>query len=223
MLTKTQKKEQITSAAENLKTSSSLIFADFTGVGVEEIRKLKNDLRQAGANFSIVKKRLLNIALKRQGIDLDALQFTGPVGTVFAPDDLTAVAAKVYKFGQAAKTFQVLGAYDLKINSFLSRDEFMVIAKLPSREVLLAQIMGGITGPLRAFMSIVKQLAEKPAAAEAVAGKGGVAASAESGEKNQAAAIEKPAQAPAEDKPMASAPVGETGDETKNSDKVEEK
>jgi large subunit ribosomal protein L10 len=161
VLTRTQKKEQVAKAADEIKKSKTLIFADFSGVGVENLRGLKRDLREAGAKFTIVKKRLLNLALQRADIDFDAMQFEGPVGTVFVPEDITSVASKMHKFGISNKTFQVVGAYDVEKNSFLNSDEFTVIAKLPSRDILIAQIMGGITGPLRAFMSIVKQLSEK--------------------------------------------------------------
>jgi large subunit ribosomal protein L10 len=219
MLNRTQKKEQVAGAAEEIKNSKSLIFADFTGVGVEAVRKLKSDLREAGAKFSIVKKRLLNIALKREGVELDAMQFSGPVGTVFAPEDLTSVAAKVYKFSQEAKTFQVLGAYDFGNKSFLNSDEFMVIAKLPSREILLAQIMGGITGPLRAFMSIVKQLSERPATSStATSDKGeGQSTMPAEGEKKEANAAVAEAKS--------SVVAGDAPEEEvqKDQDKVEEK
>jgi large subunit ribosomal protein L10 len=161
MLTKEQKKQQVSNTTDEIKNSKTLVFADFTGVGVEDLRGLKNQLRQSGAKFVVVKKRLLNIALKQSGIDLDALQFSGPVGTVFTAGVITSVAGDLHKFGQGKSGYKVLGAYDIEKNVFLDEDDFTVIAKLPSREVLIAMIMGGITGPVRAFMSIVKQLSER--------------------------------------------------------------
>jgi len=166
MLTKTQKREQVAKATDEIKKSKNLIFADFSGVSVEDIRGLKKELREAGAQFTVVKKRLLNLALKKTGASLDTMQFDGPVGTVFATGDLTSVASRIYKFGKGKESFKVLGAYDTDKNSFLDADAFTMIAKLPSREILIAQIMGGISGTVRAFMSIVKQLSEGKGVAE---------------------------------------------------------
>jgi len=165
MLTRAQKKQKVDEGAKLIKESKNLIFADFSGVPVTEIQRLKNELREAGAKFQVLKKRLLKIAIKRAGADFDPTQFEAQVGTFFLSEDLTSVASKIHKFSKdlakKGKNFTVLSAYDLEKKTALSAEEFTAIAKLPTREVLIAMIMGGITGPLRAFMSIVKQLSER--------------------------------------------------------------
>ena len=175
MLTKEQKKKQVELGQDLLKKSKTLVFADFTGVDTDSIRKLKLEVKKAGATFKVIKKRLLNISLKNSGIDFDTLQFTAQVGTFFVPEDLSSVATPIYKFAKelakAKKEFKVLGAYDLAAKTAVSVEEFTTIAKLPSREVMLAMVMGAITGPLRAFMYVLNEISKKPAFAEASAGK----------------------------------------------------
>ncbi len=165
MLTKEQKKKQVELGQDLLKKSKTLVFADFTGVDTDSIRKLKLEVKKAGATFKVIKKRLLNISLKNSGIDFDPLQFTAQVGTFFIPEDLSSVAAPIYKFAKdlakAKKEFKVLGAYDLVAKAAVSAEEFTVVAKLPSREMLLAMVMGAITGPLRAFMYVLSELSKK--------------------------------------------------------------
>jgi large subunit ribosomal protein L10 len=183
MLTKTQKKEHVAKSTTSLKNSKSVVFADFSGVPTKDINQLKSELRKAGASLKVVKKRLLNIALKEAGIAFDPLQFKAPVAAVFAPAELTSVAGPIYKFSRdLAKRkieFKVVGAFDRDSNAVLSTQEFTIIAKLPSREVLLAQVVGAMSGPLRAFMYIVSELSKRqPASAEAPAGKPAEAAPA---------------------------------------------
>ena len=169
MLTKAQKKEHIAKSSELVKGSKALVFADFTGAPTREVNRLKNELKKAGATYKVFKKRLLKIALKDAGIETDALNAKAQVATVFAKEDLTSVAGPIAKFvKELAKlkiVYKVLGAYDREGNRVIPVAEFDVVAKLPSREVLLAQVMGTMTGPLRKFMIALQEIAKKNASA----------------------------------------------------------
>lgn len=165
MLTKEQKKDQVKLAEDLIKKSKTLVFADFTGVDTASVRRLKLDVKKAGAIFKVVKKTLLGIALKNSGLDYDPLQFNSQVGTFFIPEDLNSVAATIYKFAKdlarSKKEFKVLGAFDVAGKLAVTVEEFTTVAKLPSREVLLAMVMGAITGPLRAFMYVLNEMSKK--------------------------------------------------------------
>lgn len=173
MLTKEQKKDQVKLAEDLIKKSKTLVFADFTGVDTGSVRKLKLDVKkatsagsgQAGAVFKVVKKTLLSIALKNSGLNYDPLQFNSQVGTFFIPEDLNSVATTIYKFAKdlakSKKEFKVLGAFDVAGKLAVTVEEFTTVAKLPSREVLLAMVMGAITGPLRAFMYVLNEMSKK--------------------------------------------------------------
>ena len=165
MLTKAQKTKHIELAGELLKKSKTLVFADFAGAATQDINKLKTELRKAGATWRVVKKRLLKLALTKAGVAMDPAQFDAQVGTAFVPGQLTDVASAMYKFSKdlakAKKNFAVLGAYDIAGKSFIAPEQFVLIAKLPSREVLLAQVLGMMTAPRRAFMSIVEQMSKR--------------------------------------------------------------
>jgi len=164
MLTKTQKKEYVKQGKELIKESQNLVFADFTGVSVEDIRRLKSELRKSGASFKVFKKRLLKLALKENKIDFDPEQFAAQVGMVFTANELTSVASQIYKFSKELakkkKDFKVLGVYDISAKSFLDPAQFTVIAKLPSREILLAQLVGALAAPIRVFMYLLSARGE---------------------------------------------------------------
>ncbi len=175
MKTKAQKSEEIKEAGELLSKNANLIFTDFTGVSFEFLKKLKAQLKKSGATFKVVKKRLLKVAMKEQGVEFDPVQFESQLGTIFIPGSLSESASVVYKFakevakekksGKAgsgfAGEFKLLGAFDIKEKKFMTAEEFLVIAKLPSREVLLGMVLGGMTGPLRAFMYLLQELAKR--------------------------------------------------------------
>lgn len=166
MITREQKSKQVKLAQDLIAKSKTLVFADFTGVDTASVRRLKIDVKKSGAAFRVIKKRLLGIALKKSGVDFDPTQFEAQVGTFFIPEDLSSVAGPIHKFAKALakekKIFKVLGGYDIAGKAAISVEEFSVIAKLPGREVLLAMVIGGITGPLRAFMYLLLELAKKP-------------------------------------------------------------
>jgi|GEM_PF-445218 len=203
MLTKVQKKEHIEASAKKIKASKNIVFVDFSGVGTADVNVLKTQLRKAGAEFKIVKKRLLKIALKEAGIEFDPSATKASVATVYTPTDLTAVAAPIYKFTkELAKRkieFKVLGAYDADAKKVLSTAEFTVIAKLPNRETLLAMVMSAMTGPLRAFMYIAGEIAKKKGETPKV-----------ETPAPAAAVTTAPASAPADAKAMAGEPAEPT-------------
>lgn len=162
--TKAQKVKAVTEGTETLKKNETLIFADFTGVSVAEITKLRRLLREIGGSFKVFKKRLLAIMLKNLGVDLNTKEFEAQMGTVIYPKNISEVASVVYKFSRETATgaakkerFKILGGLDLVAKRVLPGAEVKMIGQLPPREVLLGQIMGTISGPLRAFLYVLSE------------------------------------------------------------------
>lgn len=165
MLTKAQKKQHVELGAKKIKESKNLIFVDFSGVPVADITNLKNELKKQGAAFKVIKKRLLKIALKEAGIEFDPVATKAPLATIFAPGELTSVAGPIYKFTKDLKKrkidFKVVSVFDKEHNAAITTQEFNVIAMLPSREVLLAQVAGAFAAPISAFMYILEELSKR--------------------------------------------------------------
>ena len=165
MLTKEQKKKHVELGAELAKNSQALIFADFSGTKTEEIKRLKKELRKLDAQFKVFKKRLLKFALQSSNVAFDPALFKTQIATIFSKKELTAIASAVYKFAKELsktnKSFGILGAYDAAEKSFLDANQFAALAKLPPREVLLAQLVGVLSGPVRAFLCVLDQLSKK--------------------------------------------------------------
>lgn len=159
MLTKQQKIEQVEKGQELFKKNRILIFADFTGIGVEDMRNLKKKLREGGAQFKVMKKRLMRIVFEKMGIDFNPEQFDAQVGVIVAPKDIFETIAPVYKFSQEKEKqgFKILGAYDLPEKNFFDAATTMKIGKLPAREILLAQLAGVLSAPMRMLAYVLNE------------------------------------------------------------------
>ncbi len=147
MLTKQQKAKQIDEGEKLLDKSQSLIFVDFTGTSVENMKKARRGLKGLGAKLKVIKKKLLRVAFEKKKIDFNPEQFESQLGTVFSENEITGIAAPVYKSG-----LTILGGYDLSAKTFLDAARVKFIGQLPSREVLLGQLVGMLAAPIRMFM-----------------------------------------------------------------------
>lgn len=170
MKTKAQKKEDVKKAGELVDKSQVLVFTDFGRISAEDMRRLRRQMKDAGASFAVVKKRLLNVALKEKGVDYDARQFEAAVGTIFSTEPIDKVGGPLYKFfaglgadqkAKEASMKKLLGAYDLKAKQAISRETLLMIGQLPPREVLLSQVLGTIAAPLQALLYILQQKSQQ--------------------------------------------------------------
>jgi len=161
--TKEQKTEILATAEKEIKDSKFLLFADFSKTPESAVKAFRRLVAEAKAKYSVVKKRLLRVSLKKQGIEFDPVKFESQVGTVFAKGDISEIAPVMYKFSKANANFKLLGAYDLEKKEEISFETLQAIGKLPSREVLLGQVLGGLTGPLRKLMFVMSKVGETKA------------------------------------------------------------
>jgi len=167
MKTKVQKAEELQKARELLEKSRALIFTDFSKITAEDVRKLRTELTKAGAHFLVIKKRLLGLLLKEKGFDIDLKQFKMSVGTVFAKEDMETAIGPAYQFfaklavpDGAAKDVWVkhlLGGYNVTANAPVDAAQIIYIGKLPPREVLLGQLLGMLSAPIRSFLYVLDQ------------------------------------------------------------------
>jgi len=166
MLTKQQKSALLDEGVKKIKESGALVFAEYNKVLVEDFKKLRRELKKAGADLKVLKKRLLNIALKNSGVNFDPMTAKTQLSTIFAKGDLMSVAGLVHKFSKdltKAKKgeFSVMAAYDLAEKRLVDANEFKVIATLPPREVLLAQITMMLTMPIKQLMKVLEERSKK--------------------------------------------------------------
>lgn len=159
MLTKQQKSQQIEESKKIIKDNKTLVFVDFTGTIVEDIKKLRRVLLEIGGNMKVIKKKLLRVAFKESNLDFDPEQFDSQVATILTQKDISELAGPIYKFSKETKNknFKILGGYDLMEKSFIDAETVKQIGQLPSREVLLGRVVGMLISPIRMFLYVLDQ------------------------------------------------------------------
>ncbi len=162
MKTKQQKEEQIKDGSDVLKKSATVVIADFTGLGVNDMNTFRKSLKAIGASMSVMKKRLLKIMLEKEGVSFDRNQFKGQTGVIFSPKDAVESSGLVYAFSKNHEdTFDILGGYEVLEKRFLLGDEIVALGRLPSRDVLLTQLVGMLASPIRSFLYVLNEKAKQ--------------------------------------------------------------
>ena len=165
MLTRLQKEKEVSEGLEALKKSDSLVLIDFDGLPTADLKNLRLLLRDLNSKLKIIKKRLLKIVLEKGGVAVDPTQFESQVGTIFAQSDVYGFAGKINKFikelAKNKKELKVLSVFDLKNKRAIGLEEFNAIAKLPSKEILLAQVAMMITVPIKKLLIVLNSRKSK--------------------------------------------------------------
>jgi len=155
--TKEQKIKKVEEGIEALEKNTTIIFADFSGTKVNDMNALRTSLFDLDTRFEVFKKRLLRVILEKKNFDFNPETLEGQLGVVFSPKPIEEIAGVMYKFSKKLKTFSILGGLELKEKKVLTAEEVVMIGSLPSREALLAQVVGTIIAPLRGFLYVLNE------------------------------------------------------------------
>jgi len=154
MLTKTQKKKIIDDLADKIKRQQVLIFTDAKGIKVNEIQKLRRELKKAEAEYKVAKKTLVNLAFKKENKELDIFQFNGSLALAFGYKDPISVIKILNNFSKTNESLKILGG--LMEDRFLTIEEVKELAKIPSREELLAKLVWSIKSPISGLVNVLE-------------------------------------------------------------------
>ena len=148
-----QNKEMLENIKADLEGVSAVWVVDYRGLTVKEIQNLRHTVREAGAGMKVYKNTLMRIALEQSDLPtLDDL-LEGPSAFVFAGDDVAAAAKAVKNFAKDNQNLEIKGG--LMEGKAVTAAEVEAIASLPSREELIAQIAGAISGVARGLATTV--------------------------------------------------------------------
>jgi len=153
MQTKQQKEVIIRELAEKLKNSKAVVFSDYKGLKVKDMTVLRRDLRAEGVDLKVLKKTLINIALKDAGIEMDAKALEGQVAVAISSRDEVAAAKIIAKLAKVNENLKIVGG--ILGTKELSVAEVDALAKLPSKEELLAKLVGTLNAPVSGFVNVL--------------------------------------------------------------------
>jgi len=147
-LTKSKKLEIVKTIREQYKKAKVTIFANFHGLNVAKVSMLRRALRKDFGDYLVAKKTLAQVALKDEGIELPALP--GEMAFIFGSEDPIAVAKGVYDFSRKNEELKILGG--IFEGMVVAAESIIQLAKIPPREVLLAQFLSVLQAPMRGLM-----------------------------------------------------------------------
>lgn len=187
-----KKKAQVEALAERIKGSVAGVVVDYKGITVEDDTKLRKELREAGIEYTVVKNSILKRAADVAGLSGMDPVLEGTTAIATSAEDYVASARILQKYADAHDFFNVKSGY--LDGEVIDLSKIEALAKLPSREVLLATVCNVFNAPIAAFARAV----------QAIVDKGGVEACGGGNTEEAAAETEAAAEeAPAADAPEA--------------------
>ncbi len=163
-----QKKQIVAELAEQMKNASSGVLVDYKGITVADDTQLRAEMRKNNVDYRVIKNTLIRFAAKEAGLEgLDAV-LEGTTALAMSADDVIAPAKVVAEYAKKNEAIYNIkaGFMDGKI---VSVEEIMEIANLPSKEILLGRLVGGLQGPIFGLALVLKAIAEKGGEADASA------------------------------------------------------
>ncbi len=154
MLTRNQKHELVKELIEKIKAAKSVVFVDFKGLKVKDATILKRSLRAAGVEYVVVRKTLIDIALKNAGIEgANIAKVEGQVAVSLSNLDEVAAAKIIDTFAKTNENVKMLGG--VLGTQLMNAAEVKALAKVPSKEQLLGQLVGTLNAPISGFVNVL--------------------------------------------------------------------
>ena len=158
-----QKQEKVNALTEKLKGSVSGVLVDYKGITVEQDTKLRKELREAGIHYSVEKNSLLEFAFKNAGLDGLTNVLAGTTAIALSDNDQTAPARILGKYAENDKSEKFTLKAGFIEGEIYDANGVMALSKIPSKDVLLSQLVGALQGPMQKLAAIVKAVADKKA------------------------------------------------------------
>lgn len=154
MLTRNQKHELVAELTEKIKAAKSVVFVDFKGLKVKDATILKKTLRASEVEYAVVRKTLIDIALKNAGIEgANIAKVEGQVAVSLSNADEVSAAKIIDAFAKTNENVKMLGG--VLGTQLMSAAEVKALAKVPSKQQLLGQLVGTLNAPVSGFVNVL--------------------------------------------------------------------
>jgi large subunit ribosomal protein L10 len=156
-----QKEAILKDAGERIRDVRGMFLADFSGMSVEKLSLLRRRCREQGIQFKVIKNTLLKRAFHDRGITALDDYLEGPTGLVFSPASDVAPAKVLADFAKEHERPRIKAAV---VDGKLFDDKAVaILATLPSREVLLGQVLATFIAPMSQFLAAIDATLRLPA------------------------------------------------------------
>jgi large subunit ribosomal protein L10 len=152
-ISREKKEEMVADYADNLSRSRAMILTDYRGLTVANITQLRQNLREVDGAFQVVKNTLFQRALEQAGMPVPTEHLEGPLAVGFCFGDTPPVAKALVDFAKQVEMLQIKGA--ILGTELLDAQGVRGLADLPPRDVLRAQLLAAIQGPMSNLVSVL--------------------------------------------------------------------
>ena len=152
---KEQKAEQVELLTEKLKRAKVAVLTDYRGLTVSQLQELRGKLRTGDVEYRVIKNTLARRAAEAAGVKALETELQGPVAIAFGYDDLSTPAKLINEFVRTTRLkLDITGG--LVEGRVFSPDQVKQLADLPSRESLIAQLLGTLQSPVGQLVGIMQ-------------------------------------------------------------------
>ena len=154
------KQEKVQALTEKLKSAAACVLVDYKGINVADDTKLRRELREAGVTYTVEKNTLIRLAMHNIGFEQFDEVLNGTTAIAICDGDQTVAARILGEFADKSD-----GKFSLKAGfvdgEYYDAAGIKALSKIPSKEVLLAQLVGSLQGPIQKLAATLQALVDK--------------------------------------------------------------
>ena len=154
-----QKQAVVADLAEKIKNSPAGVVVNYQGITVEDDTKMRKALREAGVSYMVMKNSLTGRACDEVGMSDMKQYLTGMTAIAIASDNAVAPAKVLKEYAEKIESFQILAGY--LDGEVVGVETVNRLAEIPSKEVLIAKLLGSIKSPLYGLAYALKAVVDK--------------------------------------------------------------
>ncbi len=154
-----QKQQIVANLKSDIEGSVAGVIVDYKGISVADDTVLRKELREAGIDYRVVKNTLLSRAIEGSALESINSVLEGTTAIAISKEDHVAAARILCKFADSHENFKIKAGY--LDGATIDIETINSLAKLPSREVLLATVLGAFQAPIAAFARAVQAIVDK--------------------------------------------------------------
>ena len=159
-----KKQQQVAELLEKINAAVTGVVVDYKGITVADDTALRKELREAGVEYFVVKNTILGRAIEGTSVEEMKSVLEGTTAIALSKEDYTAAARILCKYAEAHENFSIKSGFlDGKVVDIATIES---LAKLPSKEVLLATVCNAFQAPIAAFARAIQAIVDKDASAE---------------------------------------------------------
>jgi large subunit ribosomal protein L10 len=146
IMLKVEKEQTVDVLKDKLTSAKSIFLTDFRGLNVEEMTRLRRELKRGRAEYKITKNTLIRMAAQKSGFEVILDYLIGPTGLVFSYEDPVSPAKVLHEIQKRVEKPKIKAIW--MEGKLLEEDFLKKLATLPPKEVILTQILFGLNSPL---------------------------------------------------------------------------